>query len=188
MAGRWPLHTLLLLLTGLAVLFSCCAPRLTKKELEMQYGRHAPAIVKYGAVDRLKSGQTWQVFLAAQDPDGDMKEVIFELYQTGKGWYPAHWRRLKGEERRSFAGYFFLNTPAFWSTELFAQKLTLKCRVRDTCGHDSNLIALPLEFIGREVPQPVPKGFSEREIRSLGPIMIDIIPEDNGEEKVKILP
>ena len=71
---------LLLYLTALGVLLYGCAPPMTSEEKEARHGRQAPTILKYGAVDRLGSGQTWRVFVAAEDMDGDMDTVVFEMH------------------------------------------------------------------------------------------------------------
>lgn len=174
------LDRLLLYLTALGVfLLYGCAPPMTSEELEARYGRQTPTILKYGAVDRLKSGQTWRVFMAAEDMDGDMDTVVFEMHQPGLGWYPAHWKRLGVESARSFSGYFFLNTPAFRTQGLWGLQLTLTCKVRDKAGHSSELIRLPLKFVGKKVPQPAPEGFTQQDVRSLGPIMIDLRADDD---------
>ncbi len=171
---------LLLYVTALVVVLCGCAPALTRKELEQRYGLQAPAVLKYGAVDRLKSGQTWRVFVAAEDPDGDMDAVVFRVYQPGTGWYPAHFKKLREAGSRSFSGYFFLNTPGFWTYDMWGLRLTLTFEIRDKAGHRSDVITLPLQFVGKKIKQPVPEGFTEVDVRSLGPIMIDFVRENNG--------
>jgi hypothetical protein len=71
---------LLLYLTALGVLLYGCAPPMTSEEKEARYRRQAPTILKYGAVDRLGSGQAWRVFVAAEDMDGEMDTVVFETH------------------------------------------------------------------------------------------------------------
>jgi len=167
-------------LTVLTVVLCGCVPALTPKELEERYGLQSPAILKYGAVDRLRSGQTWRVFVAAEDPDGDMDAVVFRVYQPGTGWYPAHFKKLREAGSRSFSGYFFLNTPGFWTYDMWGLRLTLTFEIRDKAGHRSDVITLPLQFVGKKIKQPVPEGFTEEDVRSLGPIMIEFVREDNG--------
>ncbi|NVM56610.1 MAG: hypothetical protein HWN51_00605 [Desulfobacterales bacterium] len=175
-------RTILLYLTALGILLYGCAPRLTLEELEARYGIQAPRIIKYGAVDRLKTGQTWRFFMAADDPDGDMDSVFFEIYQPGSGWYPSYVKKLKADTARFFSGYFYLNTPPFSAPCLWGLELTLRCKIRDKAGHESNVITLPVSFIGMEVVQPVPEGFAEEDVRSLGAIMIDLFCDDDGDD------
>ena len=59
--------------------------------------------------------------------------------------------------------------------------LTLKFKVRDRVGYMSEVVSLPLKFIGTRVEQPIPEGFTEDEVRSLGAILIDIYREDKRE-------
>jgi hypothetical protein len=143
--------------------------------------KDAPRILKYGAVDRIKSGQTWRLFVAAEDPNGDMEDIIFEIYQPGQGWYPEHDRRLQGDASKAFSGYFYLNTPVGWRDDLWGLELTVRFRVRDKVGYTSEMISLPLKFIGRQVEQPIPPGFTEDEVRPLGAILIDLYREDQRE-------
>ena len=167
-------------LTGLGLLLSGCSRPYQPAGLE-GYFEGAPKILRYGAVDRLKAGQTWRVYVAAEDPNGDMEAVVFELYQPGQGWYPEHDRRLKGEETRAFSGYFYLNTPGSWREELWGLTLTLRFKIRDRVGCMSEVISLPLKFVGRRVEQPIPEGFTEETARPLGAILIDIYREDKRE-------
>ena len=186
---RWAIitNTLLLYLTTAGILFYGCSEPLTREDLGARHGRQAPRIEKYGAVDRLKVGQTWRVFMAGEDPDGDMDAVIFEMYQPGRGWYPPHIKKLKKEAWKSFAGYFFLNTPAFWP-HMWGLQLSLKFKIRDKAGHTSQMITLPLRFVGKQVDQPVSEGFGNEDVRSLGPIMIKLVREDHGKGYRKSIP
>lgn len=142
---------------------------------------NAPRIVKYGAVDRIKSGQTWRLYVAAEDPNGDMEDIIFEITQPGQGPYPEHDRHLKGDASKAFSGYFYLNTPVGWRDDLWGLELTVRFRVRDKVGYASEMISLPLKFVGRNVEQPIPPGFTKDEDRPLGAILIDLYREDQRE-------
>ena len=174
------IHRLLLFLTALGLLLYGCASHKTWEELEAEYGPNSPEITKYGAVDRLRLGDVWKVYVAAEDLDGDMDVIEFDLHQPGQGWYTSHRRRLQGEESKAFSGYFFLNTPRrVWSLRYLT--LTLKFEIRDKGGHKSEVINLPLTLVGHTVEQPIPAGFTEEENRPLGPILIQLYNEDESE-------
>lgn len=145
------------------------------------YFPDAPKILKYGAASRIKGGQTWRLYVAAEDPNGDMEAVIFEMHQPGQGMYPTHTRRLNGEATRRFAGYFYLNTPGMLQEDLWGLTLTLTFKIRDRVGYTSEVISLPLKFVGTRTEQPVPEGFNEDEVRSLGAILIHLYREDERE-------
>ncbi|MBW1896126.1 MAG: hypothetical protein JRI47_03620 [Deltaproteobacteria bacterium] len=159
-----------------------CAPRQPLVQPPGLEGHLAesPKILKYGAVNRLQQGQTWRVFMAAEDPNGDMEEIIFELHQPGQGTYDDT-RRLKGDHTKAFSGYFYLNTPFAMSEGLWGYTLTLTFRIRDKVGLSSEIVSLPVKFVGARVDQPVPAGFTEAEVRSLGAIRIQIYREDKRE-------
>lgn len=173
-------HRLFIYVAGLGLLVLGCSRPYQPAGLE-GYFEDGPKILKYGAVDRIKAGQTWRVFVAAEDPNGDMEAIVFEMYQPGQGAYPEHDRRLKGEETRAFSGYFYLNTPALWREGLWGLTLTLKFKIRDQVGYMSEVISLPVKFIGTRVEQPIPEGFTEEEVRPLGAILIDLYREDTRE-------
>ena len=167
-------------MTTLVVLLFGCAQPQQPRGLE-GYFENAPKIVKYGAVGHLRAGQTWQVFVAAEDPNGDMEAIIFDLDQPGgHPPYLGHVRRLKGEDTKAFSGYFYLNTPRRYREGLWGLTLTLKFKIRDRVGYTSEIVKLPLKFVGQKVEQPVPQDFTEAEIRPLGPILINIYVEDEG--------
>ena len=140
----------------------------------------SPKILKYGAVNRLRQGQTWRVFVAAEDPNGDMEEIFFKLHQPGQGTYDDT-RRLNGDDTRAFSGYFYLNTPFAMSEGLWGRTLTLTFNIRDKVGLSSEIVSLPFKFVGTRVDQPLPVGFTEDDVRSLGAIRIQIYREDKRE-------
>jgi hypothetical protein len=168
----------LLLLIGITSVFSwgCTAP-MTAVQLEKKYGPNAPVIVKVGAAKQITGGQPWRVYLAAEDPDGDMARIKFEIRQPGRGILPSHWKILDSETSQSFSGYFYLNTPAMTprtGREFLYVTLTLTIKVFDEAQHGSEEISIPFEITTGDADQPVPPGFSDEENRSLGPIMIDL--------------
>jgi hypothetical protein len=161
-------------------LFACAQPPQTQPPGLEGFFADSPKILKYGATHRLRQGQTWRVFLAAEDPNGDMVEVVFLLRQPGQGSYEDI-RRLKGDDTKAFSGYFYLNTPLPPPMDFWGLTLTLTVRIRDKVGLSSEVLTLPVKIVGTRQEQPVPAGFTEEEVRSLGAIRILLYREDGGE-------
>jgi len=177
----------LLLVVLLVSLYSfSCAPRLTLVQLEEKYGSSKPLIVKYGATERISGGTSWRVYMTAEDPDGDMDKVTFELKQPGRGIYPSQRKKLDSDQGKTFSGYFFLRTPSTSVKNVGAYQaitFTLKCKVVDKAGHTSEEITLPFRIVTGKIEQPVPPNFGENEVQSLGPILIKIISEERDQDR-----
>ena len=152
-----------------------CAPKLTKAQLEEKYGTNAPAIVKYGAADRVTAGKPWRVYLSAEDPDGDMSNLIFEIYVPGKGPFPAYWKRLGPDMSKSFTGYFYLNTPKISTAkgaDYYFVTMQLRVKILDKVDRASEEIVIPFRIVTESVDPTMPENFSQDENQALGPIMI----------------
>lgn len=131
----------------------------------------APVILNAYAPKVIRPGATWDVYLEGEDPDGDMKYIVAELWQAGVGYYPVDFTLVKEGARRKFAGYLFLSTP--YDPFLFGNELTLRLLLRDEKGNRSELITLPLTF--DLVPrQEVPEEWKAAAEHRLGAIMINI--------------
>jgi hypothetical protein len=163
----------------LGIALTGCATYKTAPNVPQDF-EDAPKILNYGAVDRIRGGQTWRVFLAAEDPNGDMDRIVFRMRQPGgQEPYRDFVRRLQREDMQSFSGYFYLYTPRQSRQNLWGLTLTLTARIWDQVGYASEEISLPLKFVGSKVEQPVPEGFTENE-RAMGPIMIRLYREGDG--------
>ncbi len=131
----------------------------------------APAIVDYHAAEVIRPGETWKIFLRAEDADGDMSDIAAVLWQAGVGTYPTDVTRLKGDDRKEFSGYLFLQTPN--DSTLISDEMELTLLVRDHEGNRSQPIKLPLRFnLGAR--QEVPETWAEADKHRLGAIMINI--------------
>jgi len=131
----------------------------------------APVIIDYYAAKAIRPGETWKIFLRAEDADGDMRDIAAVLWQAGVGLYPIDVTRLKGDERREFSGYLFLQTPN--DSTLISDEMELTILVRDSEGNRSQPIKLPLRFnLGAR--QEVPETWAEADKHRLGALMINI--------------
>ena len=132
----------------------------------------APAIVDYYAAKVIRPGETWTIFLRAEDADGDMSDIAAVLWQAGVGTYPTDVTRLKGDDRKEFSGYLFLQTPN--DSTLISDEMELTILVRDSEGNRSQPIKLPLRFnLGAR--QEVPETWAEADKHRLGAIMINMV-------------
>jgi hypothetical protein len=119
----------------------------------------------------IRPGDTWKIFLRAEDPNGDMNDIAAVLWQAGVGTYPTEVTPLKGDDRREFSGYLFLSTPN--DSNLMSDQMELTILVRDSQENRSHPIKLPLRFnLGAR--QEVPETWAEADKHRLGALMINI--------------
>jgi hypothetical protein len=131
----------------------------------------APTMVGHYAAKAIRPGETWKIFLRAQHADGDMRDIVAVLWQAGVSTYPTDFTRLKGNDRKEFAGYLFLQTPN--DSTLISDEMELTILVRDSEGNRSQPIKLPLRF-DPGARQEVPETWAEADKHRLGALMINI--------------
>ena len=130
-----------------------------------------PVILDSYAAKSIRPGANWRVYLKAQDADGDIKDIAAVLWQAGVGYYSTDITVIKGADRKDFAGYLFLFTPA--DPTLLWDEFKLTLLVRDCQGNKSEPINFPLRF--DYVPkEEVPGEWQKAANYRLGVIMIDI--------------
>jgi hypothetical protein len=103
-----------------------------------------PIVVDSYAASSIRPGDTWLIFLRAEDPDGDMKSIAAVLWQAGVGYYPTEVIMLKPAEGKQFSGYLYLRTPADFT--LNWDEVELALYVRDSQGNRAQPVKLPLRF------------------------------------------
>jgi hypothetical protein len=157
-------------LSGLLLLFflTGCLAMEPIEVREKTFGKAAPMISQSFASPKIRGGQSWKVYLAASDPDGDMKNIVCVIDQPGVGTYPVAITRIKDEDRRELSGYVYLNTPVDFDWI----DLTLHVQIEDKAGHYSNPVSFPLTFSSRDRQEPPPQGLFKE--RNLGPILIQL--------------
>jgi hypothetical protein len=139
-------------------------------------GGKPPAITDFYAVDRVNFGDALRIYIAAEDPDGDMLRIAVSVSQLGHGGYATDWTYLKVGNERSFKGYLQWNTLNSYSTVLWDRtRLTVKVSVFDKRGNESNEVLMPVMFGPFAVSYPSPQApFDQRDIQRLGHVMIDL--------------
>ena len=140
-----------------------------------QGGDEPPIILDSYAAESVRPGATWNVYLKAQDADGDMHYIAAQLWQAGVGYYPTSFNFLKGADREGFAGYLILTTSA--DRRLLPDNFKLEVLLRDCEGNKSESLFIPLRFDLKTNfrTQPVPEKWQAAAQRQLGIIHVDII-------------
>jgi hypothetical protein len=131
----------------------------------------APVIIDYYAAEVIRPGTTWRVYLHAKDTNGDMRDIVVRLLQTGAASAGPSTTLIEGKHSGEVAGYLALRTPR--DTNLRRDRFTLRVLVRDREGNRSETIEVPLGF-DNVPPAEIPEKWEEIADRRLGFIMITI--------------
>ena len=163
----------ILVLAGLLVW--SCSTAMTPEQLKEKYGTNPPKIVKYGAAEKVYAGKPWRVYVSAEDLDGDMDTIRFEIKQSGLGIKNRFFKISDPAMTHSFSGYFYLHTPTLsprLDQSFLFNPLQFKMKIFDKANHKSDEITIPFHIVSESVDQPIPSNFSADENRALGPITI----------------
>jgi hypothetical protein len=131
----------------------------------------APVIIDYHAAEVIRPGNTWRVYLHAKDRNGDMRDIVVRLLQTGAGSAGTSTTRIGENQSGEVACYLALRTPR--DTNLRRDRFTLRVFVRDREGNRSEAVELPLRF-DNVPPEEIPEKWEKIADRRLGFIMINI--------------
>jgi hypothetical protein len=132
----------------------------------------APLVIDAYAAKVIRPGETWMIFLRAEDSDGDMKSIAAVLWQAGVGYYPTEVNMLKPEEGKEISGFLYMRTPAsfYINWEEFERTLI----IRDSQGNRSRPVKLPLTFDMAAAKQEIPEKWQEAANHRLAALMVDI--------------
>ena len=131
----------------------------------------APVIIDYYAAEIIRPGATWRVYLHARDKNGDMRDIVVRLLQTGAASAGTSTTRIEEKHSGEVAGYLSLRTPR--DTNLRRDRFTLRVLVRDRQGNRSERVELPLRF-DNVPPAEIPEKWEKIADRRLGFMMITI--------------
>ena len=146
-------------------------------------GTNAPIITHAFAVERGYYGYIWKIYIAAEDPDGDLLRIASVVDQVGYGHYPTDWIYLKPEYKKHFKGYIQWNTFSSRSSYLTEwTKISLKVSVFDRAGNESNVIVFPFTFelVKGQYEYKPPSPFDQGDLPRLGYIHIDLFDSNQG--------
>jgi hypothetical protein len=146
----------------------------TDHYLQAQYrgDGQAPIVIDAYAAKVIRPGDTWMIFLRAEDPKGDMTSIAALLWQAGVGYYPTEVSMLKPEEGKEISGYLYMRTPASFNINWEEFELTLI--IRDSKGNRSQGVKLPLTFDMAAPKQEIPEKWHQAASHRLGAVMFDI--------------
>ncbi len=137
-------------------------------------GSKPPLITGYFAPEKGRQGDAIKIYIAAEDPDGDMRDIGTQITQVGYRVYSTDWTYLGAQYRQHFAGYLQWNTASNDPLPEWTQ-ISINISVFDRWGNQSNQIVLPFEFISgapRAVAPPAP--FDQADIPRLGYISTEL--------------
>ena len=140
-------------------------------------GTHAPIITHTFAVEKGYYGYIWEIYIEAEDPDGDMFKIASVVDQVGYGHYPTNWNFLKVEYGKNFKGYLQWNTFSSNTGHLDEwTQITLTVSVFDKAGNESNVVVFPFTFELTRNPYAYkpPAPFDQGDLLRLGYISINL--------------
>jgi hypothetical protein len=144
----------------------------TQYETETQeVNPDAPVIIDYYAAEVIRPGSTWRVYLHARDKNGDMRDIVVRLLQTGAASAGTSTTRIDEKHGGEVAGYLALRTPR--DRNLRRDRFTLRVLVRDREGNRGETVELPLRF-DNVPPAEIPEKWEKIADRRLGFMMITI--------------
>jgi hypothetical protein len=107
-----------------------------------------PVIEAYYAPQSTGPGSTWNIYLRAKDPEGDMLYIACMTSETGLGPVNSAEIPLKGNDRAEFSGYISMSIPVYDPFEASGLTLNTTVLIRDQRGNASQSIQLPLTLNG----------------------------------------
>jgi hypothetical protein len=151
-------------------------------------GGTPPVITHWFASEELHHGDTWNIYVEANDPDGDMRGFVGILDQVGYGGYSSSYVRIKARHREELKGYLVFFSSAgegFFLAEWTQLKLTLF--IRDKGGNASNKVVFPL-VLSRGARQGAPPSpFDSGGLDKLGVIWFDLVePELDSDDEERL--
>ena len=165
---------LLLALVLFSLYAGCASNQAMTRKGTPPSGSKPPLITSYFAPEKGIQGDAIKFYLAAEDPDGDMRDIGTQITQVGYGVYPTDWTYLREEYRGRFVGYLEWNTGS--SDPLpDGTRVSINISVFDRWGKQSNQIVLPFEFIsGASSTVAPPAPFDQASIPRLGYISTEL--------------
>ena len=164
------------LLTAIAFsLFGCAAfDERSQGELNTAYGPNTPKIIAGHASDVITPGDTWQVYVKAEDPDGDMRFITVWV-QTPSEFIPAYRIPLKADQGGLVSGYLALNSSEIGGIfNNYAEGwIRLRVYLEDRANHKTEPVMYELQFrYGAKQTPPQPNVFEDRYLGRI-PVPVD---------------
>ncbi len=137
-------------------------------------GGSPPAITHFFASEKLSHNDKWKIYFEANDPDGDMRQIVV-MVNGGRSRSRFNYVRIKKGDQASLLGY--LNC-FIWSG-IGAQRnewaeITLTLFIRDKGGNTSNRVVFPLALSQGFKQGIPPPPFETGKLNALGTIWVDL--------------
>lgn len=130
-------------------------------------GGSSPVITHSFAVEKLSHGDIWKIYLEAEDPDGDMRTIVYSIRKGGAGHRFKSFVIKKGNRAR-LLGYLdgFFSSPTTAVAEW--TELTLTLYIRDKRGNTSDKVVFPLALTRGVKQGSPPPPFDTGGLKGLG--------------------
>jgi hypothetical protein len=135
-------------------------------------GGSPPVITHSFASEKLSHGDIWKIYLEANDPDGDMRTMVYSV--EGGSKHRLKSVVIKKGDRGRLLGYLdgFFSSPATAVAEW--TELTLTLYIRDKRGNTSNKVVFPLALTRGIKQGPPPPPFDSGGLKSLGTFRVKL--------------
>lgn len=136
----------------------------------------ALTITHFFAADRGPYGCIWQIYIEAEDPDGDMDRISVEVDQVNYGHYPTERIKIKPQHRKHLTGFLQWNTYSSKASYLpEGTQISVKISIFDQAGKKSNEVIIPFTFGSGVIKRhQLPAPFDKRNIPRIGYVMVDL--------------
>jgi hypothetical protein len=162
---------LILSLMTLAFVMVCCT---TLAERQTKPRGSQPVITHSFASEKLSHNEKWKIYLEANDPDGDMRQIVADVGRR-RSRSRFNYVGIKEGDRAKLFGYLDCMIWSGIGTERNEwDELTLTLSIRDKGGNTSNRVVFPLA-LSQEVKQgSPPPAFEAGGLKKLGTIWVDL--------------
>ena len=130
----------------------------------------SPVLEGVWSPETLKPGAVWRIYLEAEDPDGDLKDIATELSYAPATFSKFYFTEIKEGERKYVKGYVFTRTAL--SMKIIGERFRLKLAVRDQNDTKSEVVEVILKF-SRKGGDELPAKWQDAAENKLGGIFPD---------------
>jgi len=171
--------TLFLAIMAIPLIVGSCA---TVAERETEPAGSPPVITHSFASEKLSHGDTWRIYVEANDPDGDMRHFVCVFKQVGYGYYSSEYVRIKKHHREKMKGYLTFYSGAGDGLLLPEwTQLSLKVYIQDRGRNTTNKVVFPLVLSRGSKQGAPPPPFDVNGLERLGVISVELVGRRRGD-------
>lgn len=160
----------LFILMAIPLVLACCT---TLAEKGTQPVGSPPVITHSFASKEVSHGDTWRIYLEANDPDGDMKYFVYSISTSGRGGR-GQYVRVGKDNRAKILGYLCVVVAPPEDAIGEWANFTLALHIRDSRGNTSDKVAFPVALSRRVEQTSPPPPFDTEGLKCLGRIWVAI--------------